>query len=135
MAINKEIYLNECIIKRLVPFIEKNHSDNKYLFWPDLASSHYAKTVISFLEDKKINFVKKFDNPANLPEARPIENFWAILKGHVYKNNWKAENISQLVDRIRYCLMKIDPDLIQRLAASTKSLVDKIRRIGVIENN
>ena len=42
MAINQEVYLNECIEKRLVPFVQEHYKNGKYVFWPDLASSHYA---------------------------------------------------------------------------------------------
>ena len=40
--------------------------------------------------ENNINHVDKFDQPVNLSEARPIEDFWSILKGKVYENNWKA---------------------------------------------
>ena len=39
-----------CIKKRLFPFIEEHHSDGQYLFLPDLASSHYSKTVKTTLK-------------------------------------------------------------------------------------
>ena len=84
MAINPEVYLNECIIKRLVPFINKYHSNGNYVFWADLALSHYAYSVTDWLEEQNIPFVPKDMNPANLPEARPIEDFWAILNREVY---------------------------------------------------
>ena len=42
------------------------------------------------LIENNINHVDKFDKPKHLPEARPIEDFWSILKGKVYENNWKA---------------------------------------------
>lgn len=135
LAINQQIYLNECIKKRLMPFIEKHHLDGQYLFWPDLASSHYAKTVIAYFDEKKVEYVGRADNPANLPECRPIENFWSILKGLVYRNNWQAENLDKLRDRIKYCLTKIDIELIQRLAQSIPGLVDNVRRNGLIEKS
>lgn len=135
LAVNQKIYLNECIKKRLMPFINRHHLDGQYLFWPDLASAHYAKTVVEYLEEKKVNFVERRDNPANLPECRPIENFWSILKGLVYKSNWQAKNLDQLQKRIKYCLSKIDFELIQGLAQSIPSLVDNVRRNGVIEKN
>jgi hypothetical protein len=113
MAINQEVYLNECIIKRLVPFINKYHSDGNYVFWPDLASSHYAYSVTDWLEEQKIPFVPKDMNPANLPEARPIEDFWAILKRDVYMDGWTADNVDKLESRIRYCLRKIDVKVVQ----------------------
>ena len=99
LAVNKSVYLD--IIKRgLVPFIEKHHSDGKYKFWPDLASSHYAKVVVDYFRAKKISFVQKIENPANVPEARPIEDFWSILKGNVYENGWRAKNLDELTNKI-----------------------------------
>jgi hypothetical protein len=135
LAINQKVYLEDCIKKKLIPFIEQNHQDGNYLFWPDLASSHYANSVISYLNQKSIKFVDKKDNPANLPECRPIENFWSILKGNVYKNNWQAENIDQLKRRINFCLKNINANVIQNLARSIPTRIDFVRRNGVIENN
>ena len=98
-AINQKTYLEYCIKARLMPFIEEHRRDKPYVFWPDLASSHYAKTVQNYLMEKKVTFVPKNDNPANVPEARPIEDFWAIIKGLVYKGGWKGENLDQLTSR------------------------------------
>jgi hypothetical protein len=79
-TINAEIYLEECIKKRLIPFIKKYHHVHNVLFWPDLATSHYAKIVTDHLNEQNIEFVPKKLNPPNLPQARPIEQFWAICK-------------------------------------------------------
>lgn len=87
------------------------------------------------MNEKKVHFVERFENPPNLPECRPIENFWSILKGLVYKDNWQAENLDQLRRKIKLCLSKVDFDLIQRLALSIPSLVDNVRRNGVVEKN
>ncbi len=80
---NQNVYL-DCIKKRLVTSFKENHSDDEYVFWPDLASSHYAKTVTAYFDDNDINYVKRVDNPPNVPEVRLIMNFWSILKGIVY---------------------------------------------------
>ena len=79
-TMNSELYLNECLKKRLVPFIKKHHPNSKILLWPDMATSHYAKIVTDFLEEQKIDYVKKEENLPNCPQARPIEKFWAICK-------------------------------------------------------
>jgi hypothetical protein len=134
LAVNKIIYEKECIAKRLVPFINAHHADDNYLFWPDLASSHYAKTVTDYYKAKNIKFVKKVDNPPAVPELRPIEDFWSILKGKVYENNWQAKDVDQLRDRIKLCLKKIDPDLVKRLFGSTCLRVSHVRRNGLIED-
>ena len=57
---------------------------------------------------ENIKFVKKFENVVNVPEIRPIDNFWSILKGNVYKNGWTAENLNKLKARIKYCISKMD---------------------------
>ena len=49
------------------------------------------------------------DNPANLPEVRPIEDFWSVLKVKVYENNWEAKSLHQLEVRIKKCLKEVDP--------------------------
>ena len=59
-----------------------------------------------YLNKENVHYVEIADNPASLPECRPIENFWSISKGHVYKNSWHAENLKKLRSRIKYCLNK-----------------------------
>ena len=81
-----------------MPFIRQYHADNNYIFWP---RAHYAKSVINYLNESNVNLVRKKDNPVNVQECRPIENFWAILKQQVYKNNWRAKNVKQLYQRIQ----------------------------------
>ena len=39
MAVTQKVYLEECLVKRLLPFIKKYHRDDQYVFWPDMASS------------------------------------------------------------------------------------------------
>ena len=135
LAINQNIYLEQCIKKRLVPFIEKHHSDGKYLFWPDLASAHYAKTVISYFNEKRVNYVTKCDNPPNVPELRPIEDFWGILKGLVYANNWQATDPNELRNRINNCIKKIDIELVKATFKSTRLRIGRVRTNGLIEDN
>ena len=35
--------------KRLIPFMEKNHNEKTVLFWPDKATSNYAKKTLQIL--------------------------------------------------------------------------------------
>ena len=77
-----------------------------------------------YLNKENVHYFEKADNPANLPECRPFENFWSILKGLFYKNNWHAENLKKLRSRIKHFLNKIDTELIQSLAKSIPGLVD-----------
>ena len=41
----------------------------------------------NFLCENLIQHVDKVDNPANLPEVRPIEDFWSRLKAKIHENN------------------------------------------------
>jgi len=133
LEVNQRIYLDECIKKRLISFIEKHHSDGQYLFWPDLASAHYANSVISFLNEKSINFVPKVKNPPNVPECRPIEDFWSILKGMVYKNNCQAKTLQELHHKILKCLENIDNNLVKSLFLSTRYRIGKIKEMVLLK--
>ena len=79
-AIDQYVYRDECLEPYLLPFIEKYNKEDKFMFWPDLASAHYAFLVQDWLNSKKIALVQKNLNSANLPKVRPIEHFWAFLK-------------------------------------------------------
>ena len=50
-----------------------------------MATSHYAGVVTSFLEAQNIKFVTKNKNAPNVPQARGIENFWALCKAEYSK--------------------------------------------------
>jgi len=90
---------------------------------PDKASSHYAKSVTDFLWEKSIPFIQKKDNLTNLPQARPIEDFIGTLDQLVYEKGWKAEILDQLENRVKYCLKKLDMDIV-------REQMEKVRRLS-----
>ncbi|CAF1476480.1 unnamed protein product [Adineta ricciae] len=100
-AVTQMTYLDECIKHRLMPFIEEYHHKRKVLFWPDLASSHYGRKVMEYLDEYVISFVSQEKNPQNCPQARPVETFWSILEQMAYSDGWEAKNIDQLKRRIK----------------------------------
>ena len=59
LVVNQEVYLNECIKKRLEPMIKKYYSSEGYAFLQDLASSHYANLVQEYLVKKKYTICGK----------------------------------------------------------------------------
>jgi hypothetical protein len=67
LAINRYVYRDECLDPFLIPFINKYHKDDIYVFWPDQASAHYAKEVQDYLNTKEVPFVPKSINPSNMP--------------------------------------------------------------------
>jgi hypothetical protein len=130
LAINQKIYKNQCLKKCLLPFIREKHKDN-FIFWPDLASAHYGAISTSFLRENKIPFVDKQHNPANVPQCRPVEDFFAILSAKVYEGGWEADNVTQLKSRIKRCLKKIDLNLVQTMMKKVKGRLRKCGENGV----
>src|SRR5579883_1551442 len=96
LGVNRDIYIKECINKRLVPFIKKHHSDGNYIFLPDLAPAHYAIDTQNAMNRLNIKFVPKYLNPPAVPQLRPIESFWAIYKRAIYENGWSANTPEEL---------------------------------------
>ena len=83
-----------------------------YIFWPDqavrLSGCHCAERPLDFLCETLIHHVGKVDNPASLPEVRPIKDFWSILRAKVYENNWEAKTLHEIEVRIKKCLKEVD---------------------------
>jgi transposase len=131
IAVRTQTYLNECIRKRLIPFINRYHVGDSVLFWPDLASAHYAREVQAFLTDHGVSYVKRGQNPPNVPQARPIEMIWSLLEQKVYENNWEAQNIDQLAKRITLKAKELDQNIVTRMLLSVKQKLLKMYRGGV----
>lgn len=93
-TIDSETYMKECLQKRLLPFLRKH--DKPTLFWPDLAPAHYSRATLQWYESHNINFVKKDMNPPNVPELRPIERYWAIMKAKLKKTRATVKNTEEL---------------------------------------
>lgn len=91
---NSKIYIEECLNKRLNPFIRLHKSPVK--FWPDLASCHYSKDVLTWYESNNIDFITKDMNPPNCPMLRPIEKYWAIVKRMLKKNGGYVKDANLL---------------------------------------
>ena len=50
-AVDSGIYINECLEKRLLPFILEHQPDSNYIFWPDLAGCHYSKQALAWMNE------------------------------------------------------------------------------------
>lgn len=120
--INKDLYVNECL-KRLISFIRK--LDAHTLFWPDLAPAHYAKVSLKFMKDKNINFVPKDMNPPNVPQCRPIERYWALVKAILKKTEGAAEGIKDFEEKWKRASEKVDKDTIINLFSGVQ---DKLKK-------
>ena len=117
--------------RSLIPFIREKYRHRRYVFWPDLASSHYANSVQNYLISEKVKIVPNMVNMANVSKSRPIEDFWGCLKHKVYDRGWAAKSTLELEQRIRYCLKNIDQKFVQGLALTTRKRLDRIARKGI----
>lgn len=71
-TINGDVYLKECLMKRLLPFINDHHNVEDILFWPDMAQAHYATKVTDWLRSENIDFVGHKENTTNFPAGREV---------------------------------------------------------------
>ena len=71
VAVNKDIYINECLQSKLLPFIHKHHGDFNYLFQ---IQPEYIILMRSWHRWRKM-YTEKASTPQNAPQARPNENF------------------------------------------------------------
>lgn len=130
-AISTDIYLTECVNKRLLPFVEKYHKNDDYVFWPDKASAHYAGRVICRLQEKNVPVVAKENNPPNVPQARPIETVWSILEQKVYARNWQARNLDLLAKRIKLKAKQLQPKMLQAMVEDIRKQLRSMWRNGL----
>ena len=83
-AIIIDIYLNQCINNRLVPFIEKHYQRKNDIFWTDKGTGHYATLVIQRLPMKNIKTLWRNSN-FRLGQ-------WSLLEQKIYAPNWQANH-------------------------------------------
>lgn len=126
---NSEVYVRKRLLK-LITFIRKSHEHDRYVFWPDLASSHYSKASVERLQQHNILFVPKSANPPNVPKVRPIEDFWSILVNKVYNGGWTATNHQQLINYIKQQLKTVDLNVVQNMMKGIRTKLRKIEDPG-----
>lgn len=120
-TINGEIYREECLKKILIPFI-KNHTGST-IFWPDLASAHYARSTLKLLDDNNIEYVKKDFNPPNVPQCRPIERYWAIIKSKLRKSGAVAHDKKEFIEKWKNAANNISQSTVRNLMQDIRKKV------------
>lgn len=126
--INGQIYLEQCLKRRLLPFYQSHVDQNKCLplFWPDLASCHYSKVVEEWYRQNNIYYVPKSANPPNCPDARPIEKFWAIIKAKLRKSKKEAKSLPHFKVLYKKTTETITEESVQTLMEGVKRTVRQI---------
>ena len=130
-SMNAELYQKKCLTK-VIEFVDThNESRNEVIFWPDLATCHYANVNQDWMREQDLYFIAKEDNPPATPQIRPIEQFWSMLKAKVYENNWSAKNREQLIRKIQKCAREFDMDPIIKMFDHLKAKIKKADEHGL----
>ncbi len=61
----------------MLPSADQLFKDADFIFQPDLAPAHTAKSTKRWLNDHGVGVL---DWPANSPDLNPTENLWGIVK-------------------------------------------------------
>ena len=81
--------------------------DDNFVFQQDGATSHTAKTTLSWIERSGIQFWKPCEWPPNSPDLNPLDYYvWKALQELVYQEEIKS--IHQLKARVRWAWDKLD---------------------------
>jgi hypothetical protein len=114
VAINTEIYINECLQPGLLPFIHKHHSDLNFQFVHDLDGAHFSIGTNSLMNEN-LPFGNNTTHPQNVLQAGLIENLRGILVQEIYEGGWKVTTQQELISRIESQLKMFDSIFLQSL--------------------
>ena len=92
------------------------------IFWPNLPCAHYSKEVLTYFDEASL---PKTMNPSNIPQGRPIEDFWDVLVQLIYEHNLEAKTTKQLERRIQKIQKKIDITLSQSRMENVRKIFEK----------
>lgn len=123
-TLNAKGYLENCLKKTLLPFMRKQNSP--VIFWPDLASCHFAKEVKEWYEKEGVHVVPRECNPPNSPEIRPIEKYWAIVKRKLLEDGAVVDSIPAFRRKWNKHAATISKKVVRKLMAG---ICSKVRRL------
>ena len=118
---NTQLYIDECLEKRLLPFIEQH--DVPCIFWPDLAPIHYVQAARQWFEDHHIQLVPKTANPASVPEDRPIERYWALVKAQLKKKPKAAKDDKEFKYRWKRASSRVTEATIKLMMSTVRQKI------------
>ena len=128
-TMNGEIYTNQCLKKRLIPWIEsKGVKFEEVLFWPDMSRVHYKKCAQDYLKSIGIRCISWRENAPSVPHARPVEKYWALMKRGLKK---RFKNSVKTVRSFKRRWVKLSRDLLTKSGRNLMSGIrDKVRMIS-----
>ena len=120
-TMDTDLYINECLKKRLLPFIAQHNVP--CFFWPDLAPMHYSRATLQFCKDNDINIVPTVANPPNVPEDRPIETYWKLIKDELKKEPRAAQDDQDFKYRWKRASSRIAEETIKSMMSTVRQKI------------
>ena len=71
-------------------------------------------------------------NPTEVPQCRPIEDFFGVLATHVFARNWISGDTEALKVRIKACMKKIPEQTVQVTSAAVRKRMLSAYRKGLL---
>ena len=76
-------------------------------------------------------YVGREENPPCVPQLRPIEDLWGIVKQEVYMGGWTARSEKQLRLRIHRVMRSLDKEVLHKMMGTLPARVRRAARLGV----
>lgn len=128
-TMNGEIY--KMVLETiLVPWIKEEFGIENVLFWPDMASCHYKDCVTKYLKKEGVEFVLREQNAPKLPQARPIERYWALCKRLYAKSGARPQTLAEFEARWLGISKRVLHDSGKNLFANLRKKLRAVRRDG-----
>ena len=111
-AIAARFYIDDCLDPHLIPFLDAHYrrggqTELQYSLWRCLNG------VLRQQERHLCSYVRNVDNQTEVPQCRPVEDFFGLLSTRVYHRNWVAKDMAALKRQIRKCISEIFPATVQ----------------------
>ncbi len=66
-----------------------------------------------------------------MPQARPIESIWTLLKRKVYENNWQGNDLDALARKINQKAKELDQKILQAMIECVRKKLWAMWRDGL----
>ena len=121
-TMDSQLYIKECLQKRLLPFIKKHNVP--CVSWPDLAPIHYSAAALQWFESNNIQVFPKTANPAAVPEDRPIERYWALCKRELKKEPKAAKDDKEFKYRWDRASERVKSETIKSMMTTVREKIE-----------
>ncbi|KAF2887105.1 hypothetical protein ILUMI_19068 [Ignelater luminosus] len=99
----------------------------KTYFFTRCGNMPYAVRCTEFLKLNNVDFVTKVNNAPNIPQVRPIEKYWALLKRECAKRKTLAKNLNSFRQILQTAVRKVSEN---NGPALMNHLRKKLRQVG-----